>query len=98
MASVVPRLLLWLIADTCPMLIAAIPSRVHDPRRPGDLLKVGGDPLDDAVDAARYGIYSFITATPKPTELRVREQCRWLAQQGDLTSALIHFQRWKAQE
>lgn len=24
----------WLIADTCPLLIAAIPSRVHDPKRP----------------------------------------------------------------
>lgn len=23
----------WLIADTCPMLIAAIPSRVHDPKK-----------------------------------------------------------------
>ncbi len=81
----------WLIADTCPILIAAIPSRVHDPRRTGDLVKVGGDPLDDAMDAARYGIYSFITATPKPNELAVLEQCRALAQQGDLTSALIRY-------
>ena len=48
----------WRIADTCPLLIAAIPSRVHDPKRPGDLLKVGGDPLDDAMDSARYGLYS----------------------------------------
>jgi hypothetical protein len=26
-----------------PVLMAAIPSRVHDPKRLGDLLKVGGD-------------------------------------------------------
>ena len=34
----------WRIADTCPQLIAAIPSRIHDPKKPGDLLKVSGDP------------------------------------------------------
>jgi hypothetical protein len=42
----------WLIADTCPLLVSAIPSRVHDPKKPGDLLKVGGDPLDDVCLAA----------------------------------------------
>jgi hypothetical protein len=48
----------WLISDTCPQLISAIPSRVYDPKRTGDLLKVGGDPLDDVMDSARYGVYS----------------------------------------
>ena len=28
------------IADTCPKLIEAIPSRMHDEKRPGDVLKV----------------------------------------------------------
>jgi len=87
----------WLIADTCPLLIAAIPSRVHDPRRPGDLVKVGGDPLDDAMDAARYGIYSFITATEKPPELVLRDELRALAEQGDLTSAMIRYQQRTAE-
>lgn len=79
----------WLIADTCPQLIAAIPSRVHDPKRPGDLVKVGGDPLDDSMDAARYGIYSFVTASEKPGELARREEYRRLAQVGDLTAAYV---------
>jgi hypothetical protein len=43
----------WLISDTCPQLISAIPSRVHDPQKPGDLLKVGGDPLDDVMVGRR---------------------------------------------
>ena len=30
----------WQIADTCPRLIEAIPSRMHDEKRPGDILKV----------------------------------------------------------
>jgi hypothetical protein len=63
----------WQIADTCPQLIAAIPSRVHDPKRPGDLLKVGGDPLDDAMDSARYGLYSWVTAAEKPFQIRRAE-------------------------
>jgi hypothetical protein len=63
----------WLIADTCPQLIAAIPSRVHDPKKPGDLLKVGGDPLDDVMDSARYGLYSWVTAAEKPFEIRRAE-------------------------
>jgi hypothetical protein len=63
----------WLIADTCPQLIAAIPSRVHDPKKPGDLLKVGGDPLDDIMDSVRYGLYSWVTAAEKPIEVRRAE-------------------------
>ena len=63
----------WLIADTCELLIAAIPSRVHDPKKPGDLLKVGGDPLDDVMDSARYGLYSWVTAAEKPREVRKAE-------------------------
>jgi hypothetical protein len=46
----------WQIADTCPKLIEAIPSRMHDEKKPGDVLKVPGDPLDDVADDARYGI------------------------------------------
>ena len=78
----------------CPKLIAAIPSRVHDPKRPGDLLKVGGDPLDDAMDTARYGLYSWVTASEKPRELKMREAVRGL----DLTSASIRWQQMLAEE
>ena len=44
-----------------PKLMDAIPNRMHDEKRPGDVLKVPGDPLDDVADDARYGIYTFIT-------------------------------------
>ena len=88
----------WLIADTCPKLIEAIPTRMHDDKRPGDVRKVPGDPLDDVADDARYGIYTFITATEKPRELALLEQCRLHAQQRDLTSALIHSNNTTALE
>jgi hypothetical protein len=71
----------WLISDTCPQLISGIPSRVHDPKKPGDLLKVGGDPLDDAMDSARYGLYSWVTAAEKPFEVRRAEVMGQFAEQ-----------------
>ena len=79
----------WKIADTCPKLIEAIPTRMHDEKKPGDVLKVHGDPLDDVADDARYGIYTFVTTAEKPRELVIAEDIRRLAQQGDLTSAYI---------
>ena len=85
---------LWLIADTCPQLIAAIPSRIHGPKKPGDLLKVGGDPLDDVMDSARYGVYSFVTASDKPLKLRMREAVQGL----DMQSTYIRCLQMKAEE
>jgi hypothetical protein len=82
----------WLVADTCPMLIESLPSRMHDEKRPGDVLKVPGDPLDDVADGARYGIYTFITSNDKPRDLVVKEAIAALAQQGDLMSAAIRYQ------
>jgi hypothetical protein len=79
----------WQIAETCPKLIEAIPSRMHDEKKPGDVLKVPGDPLDDVADDVRYGIYTFITTTEKPLELRIAEAIRPLADAGDLNSAYI---------
>ena len=55
---------------------------------------MGDDPLDDAMDAARYGLYSWVTASEKPRELRMREAVKGL----DLTSANIRWQQMKAEE
>ena len=87
----------WQIADTCPRLIEAIPTRMHDEKRPGDVLKVPGDPLDDVADDARYGLYTFITSTEKSRELAMYDQLRQLAEQGDLTSAAIRFAQHAAE-
>jgi hypothetical protein len=45
------------------------------------------------MDAARYGIYSWVTASEKPLELRMREAVKGL----DLTSANIRWQQMKAE-
>lgn len=83
----------WLIADTCPRLIESIPSRIHDEKRPGDLRKVPGDPLDDVADSARYGIYSFMDASEPPKSKDDYEQLRELAAQRDWTSLNIRYQQ-----
>ena len=62
---------------------------MHDEKKPGDVLKVPGDALDDVADDVRYGIYTFITSADKPRELIIPELVQPLAQQGDLTSAYI---------
>jgi hypothetical protein len=89
---------LWQIAETCPKLIESIPSRMHDEKKPGDVLKVPGDPLDDVADDARYGIYTFITTTEKPLELRIAEAIRPLVDAGDLNSAVIRGGQMMAED
>jgi len=64
----------WQIADTCPKLIEAIPSRMHDEKRPGDVLKVPGDPLDDVADDVRYGLYTLLPCDRKVLGPRERHQ------------------------
>ena len=66
---------------------------MHDEKRPGDLLKVPGDPLDDVADDVRYGIYTFITSAAKPDDFVLRDELRALAELGDLTSAAIRYQQ-----
>ena len=89
----------WQIADTCPKLAEAIPTRMHDEKRPGDVLKVPGDPLDDVADDVRYGIYTFITSAEKPRELVMRELAKFFIEQEepDLTSALLRIEQKKAE-
>jgi len=52
------------IAESCRQLIDALPTRIHDPQRPDDILKIHGDPLDDCIDALRYGLYSYVAPPP----------------------------------
>jgi hypothetical protein len=55
-----------IIATGCRQLCESLPTRIHDPGRPDDILKVHGDPLDDCLDALRYALYSYIGPARKP--------------------------------
>jgi len=69
---------LVICGDTCPELVKAIPTRLHDPKKPGDIIKTPGDHYDDVVDGFRYAIYSFVTAgdVQKPVKIRYAEAMR----------------------
>ncbi len=64
----------WRICgDRCPELIKSLPSRIHDPDNPEDVLKVTGDPHDDQYDGCRYGLLSWIQAPKKPRSVLIAE-------------------------
>jgi len=51
-----------IVCEECPKTIEAFESRVHDPDKENDVLKVSGEDLDDYYDSARYGAKSWETA------------------------------------
>ncbi len=66
----------WKICgDRCPELVKALPTRVHDPDNPGDIIKVISDPHDDIADGARYGLFSWIQTPKKPRQVLIQEFC-----------------------
>lgn len=75
--------------DGCPEAFEAIRTRMIDPEKSGDLVKVPGDKLDDIADCVRYGLFTFINPSDKPRELVLKEAVDGL----DLTSAAIRYQQ-----
>lgn len=74
-----------LLCDGCRQLREALPSRIHDPSRPDDILKVSGDPLDDCLDALRYGVYSYVAPAAEPRAMQLQRQVT----SGDPTIAAL---------
>jgi len=99
------------VADTCPLLIKAIPTRIHDEKDTMSYLKTPG-PEDDAIDDCRYGLYSHSQSPDESRELKIArrigkfesrwddEQQKWIqvrvAEQDDPTIA--HMQRLVAEK
>ncbi len=77
------------ITDICPRTFEALRTRMHDEKRPGDIRKVAGDPLDDVADETRYALYTFIQQSTQPRELTLLQAVRGL----DLGSATIRWQQ-----
>lgn len=73
------------VCDNCTFLLRAIPSRIHDPDKEDDILKVKGDELDDCMDAFRYGLYTWTQEPQKPLALLRAEAMQGL----DPTNAMI---------
>lgn len=78
------------ISSACRQLIEALPSRIHDPKRADDVRKVPGDPLDDAYDAFRYGVYSWPRTPQRPAAEALEEAVRGAP---DATQAMMRWRR-----
>lgn len=83
------------ITTGAPNTLEALRTRMCDPEKAGDIIKVKGDPNDDRVDQCRYSIFSFINPADKPRELVLKEAIQGIditTSQG-LTSAGIRWQQ-----
>jgi hypothetical protein len=85
---------LVICGDTCPKLVRAIPSRIHDPDKEDDIYKNKGDELDDCMDALRYGLYTWTREPKMPLDLQRAE----LMQGLDPTNAMITKLKFDAQQ
>jgi hypothetical protein len=77
------------ICDNCPKTYEAMRTRMHDEKKPGDIRKVPGDPLDDVADETRYALYTFIQQAEVPRDLQLKKAIQGL----DITSAAIRWQQ-----
>lgn len=84
------------VAETCPLLINALQTRIHDERDPEDVQKTSDD-QDDAYDAARYAIASEINPTDKEPGAEQKElQDEWEKQGVDKTNQMLMYQKLMA--
>lgn len=85
------------IAESCRQLRDALATRVHDPRRPDDILKIAGEPLDDCIDALRYALYSYFMPARTPAGAQIER----FVTSPDATVSMIQRrlaeQRWQNQ-
>ena len=67
---------------TTPKTFESLASRKCDPDRPGAILKVPGDELDDVCDETLYGLNQFLTGDKKPEEVANEEKIQRLIDAG----------------
>ncbi len=70
------------ICDTAPKTFNSLSTRMHDPRAPGDIKKIKGDPLDDLYDETAYAANTFFEQTVMPREVAQLQRLQRLREQG----------------
>jgi hypothetical protein len=83
----------FVLTDLCPQSFEALVSRKHDPDRPGAILKVSGDELDDCLDCDLY-TNTYLTGDRKPDQVVVEEKIQALVAAG-VDQRSIAVTRWK---
>jgi len=83
----------FVLTDLCPQSFEALVSRKHDPDRPGAILKVSGDELDDCLDCDLY-TNTYLTGDRKPDQVANEEKIQALIAAG-VDQRSIAVTRWK---
>lgn len=71
----------YILTDLVPKTYESLTSRKHDPDRPGAILKVPTDELDDILDCDLY-LNTFLTGDKKPDQVATEEKIAALVQAG----------------
>lgn len=81
--------------DFSPLTFEAIRTRMIDPDKSGDLIKVAGDPLDDLSDQLRYALFTFINAAEVPKEIRLAQAISGIdrSTREGMTSSALRYQQ-----
>jgi hypothetical protein len=66
------------ISRNCKQTIEMFQTRLKDPKKFDDILKVAGDPLDDCADSLRYGVMTWNMVAIKPKAERIAEAVQGL--------------------
>jgi hypothetical protein len=82
------------ICAHCRETIDALQTRLRDPKKGDDLLKVAGDPLDDLVDSLRYAIMTWQMYASKPRQEVIAEAIQGL----DPTNAMMTVRKFEIEE
>lgn len=83
----------FIYTDLAPKSFEAATSRKHDPDRPGAILKVKGDELDDCIDCDLYS-NTHLTGERKPDDVATDERIQALVAAG-VDQRSIAVTRWK---
>lgn len=83
------------LTDQTPKTFEAIRTRMKDPDKVADVLKVKGDPMDDIADETRYAIYSWIQPAEVPKAMRLAAAISGIdrSTREGMTSSALRYQQ-----
>lgn len=87
----------YILTDMVPKTYESLTSRKNDPDRPGAILKIKGDELDDVLDTDLYGINTFLQGASKPTEIENEERINRMVEAG-ADQRSIQVALWRLQQ
>ena len=70
------------ICDSASGTFNSLSTRVHDPKKPGDIKKIEADVMDDWYDETSYAANTFFESAVKPKDVAFREKIERMREAG----------------